>query len=125
MLKTTTIIVAWSGALAASVLAADASGSWAVSSSLVPPDLTCEFALKDSTLSGSCSAVKVRLPITDGTATDRAVRWTINVPADTGIGTAYIFSGDLNEEGTAMTGTLILANGNIGIDKGTFTAKKQ
>ncbi len=125
MLNTTGILAVLFGALAASVFAADPSGTWAVSSSLVPPDLTCQFALKDDTLSGSCSAVKVRLPITDGTATDRAVRWTINVPADTGISTAYIFAGELNEEGTAMAGTLILANGNIGIDKGTFTAKKQ
>ena len=117
----------WTLALAipTAILFADASGTWTLSSDLLPPDLTCEFVMKDGNLSGSCAAAKVRLPISDAKESGRTLRWTVHVPADTEISTAYIFSGELNEEGNAMAGSLILANGDIGIDKGTFTAKKR
>jgi hypothetical protein len=119
----------WIGALTISLavpalLAADASGTWIFSSAALPPDLTCELTAKNAELAGSCSAVKTRLPLADGRIDGRMVRWTINVPSDTGITTAYVFAAEMDESATTMEGTLTISS-LIGTERGTFTAKKQ
>ena len=110
--------------IAVALLAADPSGSWAFSSDLLPPDLTCAFAAKDTTLYGTCSAGKTTFPISDARVTGRMVRWTVNVPSDTGVTTAYTFAGDMDEDATLLTGTLTISN-VTGTERGMFTALRK
>jgi hypothetical protein len=115
----------WTLALAVpALLFADASGTWTFSSVSLPPDLTCKLAVKEGRLAGSCSAVNTRLEIEDGSIDRRTVKWTVNVPSDTGITTAYTFTGEMDDAERAMKGTLTISS-VTGTERGTFTAKRQ
>ena len=105
---------------------ADASGKWTFTSQLLPPDLTCELDVKDEKLLGTCSAVNITLPVSDGQIIGNTLRWTINVPADSGITTVYDFVGELDERAASLKGSLTFANAaRTQTEKAVFVAVRR